>query len=465
MYLGGFHFGELHNPSAHEPIIEDRGVFERVQQRRTVSRGRQAESERLLARLGVLRCGTCGSRMVINSYSGNYRCGDTSANPCRGRAAIKTDRVEEIVLDGRASRKQQIRPADEAIERANADLDDTIRQLGELGLLGRPASQQTLEKMTTALDDAHKRPSPTTRRTRHRLPSTVDMISVGSRPRHEIGRAKPMPLASADLLVRDLMTRDLATCPRDADLASIATIMACRRVHAVFVLGDTGRPEGVVSDFDMLAGEWLGYDLEGLRTMKTITAGALMTSPLETIDMDASAKTAAARMRDGHLSRLLVVDDQADAVGVISVSDLVAPLGRERVDRRTVRDLMSPAIVTCPPETSLSAAARAMTERRSRSIVVVGASGQAVGVITGNDLLTLYNLTEPAATVSDLMRQPIVCDVDLPVRDAIDVIISNEVHRVVVTDSSVGHDAAVGILSTSDVVGEMAQEGSVWQTR
>jgi hypothetical protein len=55
----------------------------------------------------------------------------------------------------RASRKQQIREADEAIERANADLDDTIRQLGELGLLGRPASQESLEKLTTALDDAH----------------------------------------------------------------------------------------------------------------------------------------------------------------------------------------------------------------------------------------------------------------------------------------------------------------------
>ena len=55
----------------------------------------------------------------------------------------------------RASHRQQIREADEAIERANADLDDTIRQLGELGLLGRPASQETLEKLTTALDDAH----------------------------------------------------------------------------------------------------------------------------------------------------------------------------------------------------------------------------------------------------------------------------------------------------------------------
>jgi Recombinase zinc beta ribbon domain len=147
-------------------IIKDRALFDRVQ-RRTVSRGRQAKSERLLTRLGVLRCGTCGSRMVINSDSGSYRCGDTSANRCRRRAAVKADRVEAMVLDAvraywttadadpRASRRQQIREAEEAIERANADLDDTIRQLGELRLLGRPASQATLEELTTALDDAH----------------------------------------------------------------------------------------------------------------------------------------------------------------------------------------------------------------------------------------------------------------------------------------------------------------------
>jgi hypothetical protein len=105
--------------------------------------------------------------MVINSYSGSYRCGDTSANRCRRRAAVKADRVEAMVLDalraylatadahGRASRRQRIREADEAIKRANANLDETIRQLGQLGLLGRPASQETLEKLTKALDDAH----------------------------------------------------------------------------------------------------------------------------------------------------------------------------------------------------------------------------------------------------------------------------------------------------------------------
>jgi len=165
MYLGEIHFGELHNTHAHEAIITDRRLFERVQ-RRTVSGGRQAKSERLLARLGVLRCGTCGSRMVINSDSGSYRCGDTSADRCLRRAAVKADRVEAMVLDAvraylattdapRPARGQQIREADEAIERANADLDDTIRQLGEVGLLGRPASRETLEKLTAALDDAH----------------------------------------------------------------------------------------------------------------------------------------------------------------------------------------------------------------------------------------------------------------------------------------------------------------------
>ena len=77
--------------------------------------------------------------------------------PCQRRAAVKADRGEEMVLDAvraywatadahaSGSRKRQIREADEAIERANADLDETIRQLGELGLLGRPASRESLE--------------------------------------------------------------------------------------------------------------------------------------------------------------------------------------------------------------------------------------------------------------------------------------------------------------------------------
>jgi predicted transcriptional regulator len=163
------------------------------------------------------------------------------------------------------------------------------------------------------------------------------------------------------------------------------------------------------------------------------------------------------------LSRLLVTDAHGSAVGVISVSDLVAPLGRTSGDRRCVQDVMSHAIVTCPAETSLEDACRAMTERRSRSIVVVDHNGQAAGVITGNDLLSLYEARAIKGTVADLMTAPITCAPDVSLSAAADLMIRHEVHRLVVTDPSRPGGVPIGIVSTSDIVAEMADERSVWR--
>lgn len=263
--------------------------------------------------------------------------------------------------------------------------------------------------------------------------------------------------------VGELMTEGVISCRSDASLATVAATLARHGVHAVFVTDAAGRPAGVLSDFDLLTGEWLGSDSQGLRTMQTVTAGELMSSPVQTIGVEETASDAASRMREQHLSRLLVLDDQGAAVGVISVSDLVAPLGRPSGARQTVSDVMSHAIVTCPPDTSLQAAARAMTERHSRSIVVVDEHGRAVGVITGNDLLCLYAPGQPAATVADLMSPPITCEADLPLAAAADLIISHEVHRLVVTDASHPSGGPIGVVSTADIVAEMASARSIWQ--
>jgi hypothetical protein len=83
----------------------------------------------------------------------------TSGGQGRPRRGDGAGRGPGVLGYGRRGRTRlaqwQIREADDAIERANADLDDAIRQLGELGLLGRSASQETLAKLSTALDDAH----------------------------------------------------------------------------------------------------------------------------------------------------------------------------------------------------------------------------------------------------------------------------------------------------------------------
>ena len=268
----------------------------------------------------------------------------------------------------------------------------------------------------------------------------------------------------ADIPVSDLMTPEVVTCPPDANLAAVAALLARRDVYAVFVMSNGGQPSGVVSDFDLLAGEWLGDDARSFETMQTLTAAELMTSPVETIRADASAADAAARLRDLHISRLLVTDAGGAAAGVISVADLIAPFGEPSTDRRTVRDVMSYAIVTCLAETPLGSAARAMVERHSRSIIVVDETGRAVGVITGHDVLSLYEPTETRETVAEMMKAPLItADPDLPLTDAANLMIGREVHRLVVVDPKRDDGAPVGIVSTSDIVAEMASAHSAWQ--
>ena len=272
-----------------------------------------------------------------------------------------------------------------------------------------------------------------------------------------------MAVPVQEALVRELMTAEVISCRRDASVATVASTLAQRRVHAVFVLHNDGTPAGVVSDFDLLTAEWLADDADGLRTMQNTTAAELMTTPVEHIHVSARASDAAARMRELHLSRLLVTNDSGYPVGVISVSDLIAPLGRQSGARAAVEDVMSRAIVTCSPETTPTAAARAMTQRRSRWIVAIDQRGCVVGVITGNDLLSLYQVGAPRATVADLMTPPITCAPDLPLSKAADLMIGHEIHRLVVTSSSERYAPPLGILSTSDIVAEIAGDASVWQ--
>jgi CBS domain-containing protein len=263
--------------------------------------------------------------------------------------------------------------------------------------------------------------------------------------------------------VADLMTTGVVTCGPDADLGTLAATLSRKGVHAVFILDALGGPAGVVTDFDLLAGEWLAADAERLEAMRTLTAGAVMSSPVDVIKADAPAAEAATRLRQRHLGRLLVTDDDGAGVGVISVGDLVAPLGKTSSERRCVADVMSRVIVTCSPQTSVEAACRAMAERRSRSVVVVAENGEAVGVVTGHDLLSLYEGGERPQSVSDLMSPPITCAPDTSLSAAADLMIEREVHRLVVTDPSRPESPPVGLVSTSDIVAEMAGEHSVWR--
>jgi DNA invertase Pin-like site-specific DNA recombinase len=142
------------------PAIVDRDLFDRVQQT-VVSRGRNGKSERLLARLDILRCGTCGGRMSATSKDGGrypfYRC---TGIDCERRATVSARLVEERVVTevqrlaagilGRASSNSRARELKVVAVRDQAILDAKIRTLS--GLEDEPATVQRLQELRAVRD-------------------------------------------------------------------------------------------------------------------------------------------------------------------------------------------------------------------------------------------------------------------------------------------------------------------------
>jgi CBS domain-containing protein len=263
-------------------------------------------------------------------------------------------------------------------------------------------------------------------------------------------------------LVRHLMRPTLITCPHSATLGQVAAQLVRQRVHALIVLDGQGQPLGLLSDIDLLAGEWLSTDPESLARMRTLTAGELMSVPLKAIEADAEAAEAARRMRHERIHRLLVFD-RGQPVGVISVSDIVAQLGHAAVERHTVADVMSRGLFVCREGTPLAVVARAMTQHRSRSMVVVGETGQALGILTGIDLLAFDEQSIETQTVSQVMRPPITIAPTASLAEAANLMIQHHIHRLLVIEPDRPQSLPLGLISTSDIVAEMAETGSVWQ--
>jgi two-component system sensor histidine kinase/response regulator len=220
---------------------------------------------------------------------------------------------------------------------------------------------------------------------------------------------------------------------------------------------------GVISDIDLLTGEWLFRGEESLITLLSVTAGELMSSPVISVAVDEQLQSVAALMAERGLHRLLVTE-AGKPVGVISVSDIVRALGRQVVVERTVAEVMSRAIVVCREDTPLPAVARGMSERYSRSVVVVSSSGAPKGIITGMDLIQLASDDGfENELAGEVVHVPITISSQASLREAADMMITHHVHRLLVVHPDQPDNMPLGILSTSDVMIEMAQPGSTWQ--
>ena len=265
-------------------------------------------------------------------------------------------------------------------------------------------------------------------------------------------------------LVRDLMRSGLITCAKGISLGEAAALLTRHRVHALVVVDDAGRPAGILSDFDLLAGEWLSADAESLAAMRRMTAGELMSTPLNTIEADRPIRAAADRMRDRALHRLIVTEDDTP-VGVLSLSDFVAHLAaQEPPERATVGDVMSYAMLVCREGTPALEVARGLTDTRFRSVVVVDAGGRLRGMISVGDFLGCIDGESCGGkSAAQIMHNASTIGRAATLQQAATQMIEHHLHRLVVIDPGSPDALPLGIISSYDIVNAMARPGSVWR--
>jgi CBS domain-containing protein len=105
-----------------------------------------------------------------------------------------------------------------------------------------------------------------------------------------------------------------------------------------------------------------------------------------------------------------------------------------------------------------------MTQAGWRSVLVVDSKGRPEGVVTGKDLLTFVaNGVNEKLTVRDIMKSPLTIDIHASLEDAANLMIQKHNHRLVVIDIDDPPAFPLGIISSYDIVAEMAKPDSIWQ--
>jgi CBS domain-containing protein len=126
--------------------------------------------------------------------------------------------------------------------------------------------------------------------------------------------------------VSETMTADPVTLTADAPLPAAAVLIAEHRVHGLPVVDGDGRVIGVVAQTDIVRVR-ATHDLWS--NWSSLTVGDVMTSPAITVDPGAGLAEAAMLMNGNRVHRLVVVDRDGRAIGIISAGDLVRAIAAE----------------------------------------------------------------------------------------------------------------------------------------
>ena len=119
------------------------------------------------------------------------------------------------------------------------------------------------------------------------------------------------------MLVRDGMNPIVVTVGPDHRLRDAARRMTEHNVGAAVVMDNEGPGPGIITERDLLRANGLGQDIDTERVRDHLASRVIYAYA------DWSLEQAAAEMARGHFRHVIVLDPGGQAVGILSMRDIV----------------------------------------------------------------------------------------------------------------------------------------------
>jgi CBS domain-containing protein len=265
------------------------------------------------------------------------------------------------------------------------------------------------------------------------------------------------------LTVQDAMRRMVIRLPREALVEQAIRYTIKFKANALLIINEEHEGIGVVSKTDLMGAYYAGLPLE------TPVDAIMVGSPLFCHQQDSLDKALDA-MRAARIHRLYVWDDQPQrAVGVLAYPDIVGLLyrychrckrsilrprgatSREALaDRFRVREVMTTSVRSLKEDEDLVELMESLSTYRLGAVLITGADGLPVGVVSKTDLMIAYKHGITADTPAKaIMNSPVgSCDHNELLAVAVQKMIFSDIHRCFVHKD--GPTDIVGVLSLSD---------------
>ena len=232
-----------------------------------------------------------------------------------------------------------------------------------------------------------------------RLPVTNNKELVGIISERDIadklGSSKYESMPASRLHISSVMVKNVFTVPQTMQLAEVAKLMLENGIGSVPVMNDD-KMVGIVSkaDFVTLA---VGIAFDKITVKKIMSKGLTVVSPTERL------VHARRQMKEAHVGRLPVVDDEKLA-GMVTSKDLMRAFidfrkkvpekyQKSQIKEVLVEDIMSFNPTFTSADVTISEVAKVMIETGFNGLPVVEGD-EVVGIITQTDILRLIEKLE-----------------------------------------------------------------------